>query len=356
MRYQENWDACKRKFLEYWALENHDRPLIAATAPKDGARGEGVCAPATLRDRWLDTEYVIRCGREGFENTYFGGEALPILWPNVGPDFFGALFGCDLEFGENTSWAHPCVEDWDALKPLALDPRNVWWKKMVEMTTAMADDARGDYLVGITDIHSGADGLVSLRGPQNLCLDLADCPDAVKRVNFEMLEVYQAVVRALHAIASRDQEGSTNWMRIWHPKLWYVTSCDFSCMISPNAYAEFCLDEIRREIDFLDASVYHLDGPGALKHLDALLQIPNLNGIQWVYGAGQPTARHWIPILKKIQEAGKTIQVDIVPDDLGPLLEALRPEGVMYMVHCGSEQDARDLIRKAERARKRNLF
>lgn len=356
MRYQENWEACKGKHLEYWALENHDRPLMVVTAPKNGSRGGDSFAPDTLRDRWLDTEYVIRRGRRQFENTYFGGEALPILWPNIGPDFFGALFGCELEFGENTSWAHPNVEDWDTVKPLALDPENPWWKKMVEMTAAMADDAKGDYLVGITDIHSGADGLVSLRGPQNLCYDLVDHPEAVKRVNFEMLEVYKAVVRNLHAIISRKQEGSVNWMRIWHPGLWYVTSCDFSCMISPAAYKEFCLEEIRREIDFLDASVYHLDGPGALKHLDAILKIPNLNGVQWVYGAGQPSARHWIPVLKKIQDAGKTIQVDTAPGDLDVLLRELRPEGVMYMAHCNCEQDARDLIRKAERARKREIF
>ncbi len=50
-------------------------------------------------------------------------------------------------------------------------------KKMLQMTDALVEDARGDYLVGITDLHPGADGLVSLRGPEGLCMDLFDSPD-----------------------------------------------------------------------------------------------------------------------------------------------------------------------------------
>jgi hypothetical protein len=32
-------------------------------------------------------------------------------------------------------------------------------------------------------------------------------------------------------------------------------------------------------------SLFHLDGPGALKHLDSLLELDALDGIQWVSGA-----------------------------------------------------------------------
>ncbi|MBC8060625.1 MAG: trimethylamine corrinoid protein 2, partial [Clostridiaceae bacterium] len=80
--------------------------------------------------------------------------------------------------------------------------------------------------------------------------------------------------------------------------------------------------------------------------------LENLNGIQWVYGAGQPTAAHWIPELKKIQNAGKLIHIDVVPEDLDVLLKELKPEGVMYNVICSNEDDARDILKMVENYKK----
>ena len=114
-------------------------------------------------------------------------------------------------------------------------------------------------------------------------------------------------------------------------------------------YEELVVGELLEELDFLDESIYHLDGPDALKHLDRLLAIDKLKGIQWVYGAGQPTASHWIPVLKKIQDAGKMIQIDVVPEELDIMLENLKPEGVMYTINARTEEEGRALMKKVER-------
>ena len=118
-------------------------------------------------------------------------------------------------------------------------------------------------------------------------------------------------------------------------------------MISEQMYEELVVEELEEELKFLDASIYHLDGPDALKHLDRLLKIDHLKGIQWVYGAGQPTAFHWIEVLKKIQDAGKMIQIEVRAEELEVMLENLRPEGVMYTINAKSQEDAEDLLRIA---------
>jgi len=356
MNAMKNFERIQQKYIEYWNKENHNRPIISVTAPKDGYIPNTILMPEKLSDRWTDTEYVIKSSREAFRGTYFGGEAFPLLNPNLGPDIFGAILGCDLEFGEDTSWSKHIIEDWEKVGAFRFDPNNKWWRKIKEMTTQIVDDAKGDYFVGITDIHPGADGIVSLRGPENLCFDLLDYPDEVKKANLELFEVFKVVVDELYKITTKNQKGSSNWMGIWHPQKWYVTSSDFTCMISKMMFDEFILDELKKEIDYLDASIYHLDGPDALKHLDKLLQIDELKGIQWVYGAGQPTAAYWIDVLKKIQNAGKLIQVDIVPEDLDVLLEELKPEGVMYKVRCKTEDEAKNLIKKVENSYKKKLW
>ena len=65
----------------------------------------------------------------------------------------------------------------------------------------------------------------------------------------------------------------------------------------------------------MDHSFYHLDGPDATQHVDALLEIDELHGIQWTPGAGQEPVESevWWPMLHKIQEAGKSLFLLGVP-------------------------------------------
>ena len=64
-----------------------------------------------------------------------------------------------------------------------------------------------------------------------------------------------------------------------------------------------------QEIRNADQSIYHLDGPGQIPHLDILLEIPELDGIQWVPGAGNPGtgSAEWFPMYRRIQEKGKLL-------------------------------------------------
>lgn len=356
MLYKNDWEQTKKRYIEYWNLENYDRPIIATYAPKDGYKRKEIVAPEKIIDRWMDTEYVIKSQRESFNGTYFGGESFPLLYPNLGPDILGGILGCELSFGETTSWAEHFVDDWKQLKTLVLDEDNKYYKKIMQMTTDVINDSKGDYIVGITDLHPGMDGLVSLRGPENLCFDLIDCPEEVLAANYEILDVFKKVTDKLHQVITTKQQGSSNWMSIWHPEKWYVTSCDFMCMISKEMFENFVYDEIVKETQWLDDSIFHLDGPGALKHLDRLLEIPTLKGIQWVPGAGQPSISHWIPELKKIQDAGKMIQVYGTPEELDTMLDHLRPEGLMYLTWCKNEQESKDVIAMAEKKYKKQIY
>ncbi len=357
MPYVEDMKERQQRHLAFWNKENHDRPTLLVTAPKEGAKHRAVTPPPTLEQRWTDEDYIIESSRAWFESTWFGGESLPTINPNLGPDIFGAYLGCDIVFGESTSWAKPIIQDWETYRVPAIDTENPWWKKMLHMTEHFVEDSNGDYLVGITDLHPGSDGLVSLRGPQELCCDLLDYPEQVKQALWDTMPPFRQSLDTLYKLTTRHQWGSTNWSGLWHPGNWYIVCSDFSCMISQEMYREFVLPELTAEVNSLDASFYHLDGPGALKHLDDILSIEKLGGVQWVYGAGQPTAAHWLPVLQKIQNAGKLIQVEVFPQDLDVLLENLRPEGVMMNLSgARTEEEAKALIRKVEKSYKRKYF
>ena len=95
-------------------------------------------------------------------------------------------------------------------------------------------------------------------------------------------------------------------------------------------------------------------GPGELPHLDALLSIPELKGIQWIPGAGQPDYTQWPEVYRKIRAAGKLIQIyvgespqgwkglDILADQLGSA------KGIV-MIGGGTLQDEDQVNRVLER-------
>lgn len=62
---------------------------------------------------------------------------------------------------------------------------------------------------------------------------------------------------------------------------------DFSYMISPGFFDTYVKDEVNSTAGHMKNAFYHLDGVGQLPHLDSLLSLPNLQGIQWVPGEGR---------------------------------------------------------------------
>lgn len=339
----KDFERISRDYERCWNLENHDSPLLQIAAPKKGAVRR--VREASLEERWTDIGFLIESARERMENTYYGGVSYPSLWPNLGPDIFGAILGgCDLKFGEDTVWA--VAEEGRELSDFTfegLDAENPWLKKLLAMTEAMLDDARGEYLVGMTDLHGGMDAMVSLRGPEQLCLDMVEEPELVKELCLKSFQVYRELYEKLNAMLLSRQKGTTNWMGVYHPDSWYVSSCDLICMISPEMYWEFVEPEVRMEIGLYGNSIFHLDGPGALRHLDSLLALPELRGIQWVYGAGQPSAAHWIPVMQKIQDAGKMVHILAEPSDLPAMKKHLRPEGLILNLSARDEEEAREV-------------
>ena len=61
-------------------------------------------------------------------------------------------------------------------------------------------------------------------------------------------------------------------------------------------------------------------------------------------------------MLRRIQAAGKAILIEVRADDLPFMLEALPPEGVLYNIWCASAEEARALMKLAEKSRPRKIF
>jgi 5-methyltetrahydrofolate--homocysteine methyltransferase len=123
---------------------------------------------------------------------------------------------------------------------------------------------------------------------------------------------------------------SMSWTNIAAKRSHWMICNDFSIMISPAMFDEFFLPYVKEEAKKFKRSMYHLDGVGALHHLDSILRIKELGGVQFLPGAGAGPMRDYLHVFQKIQEAGKCLEI-LQPsvEDLDILIKGLRPEGVI---------------------------
>ncbi|MFW5798960.1 MAG: trimethylamine corrinoid protein 2, partial [Planctomycetota bacterium] len=245
------------------------------------------------------------------------------------------------------SWTEPNLQDWSRADQLQFSRDNVYWNKLVELTDTFIEHGRGIYYTGITDLHPGGDAIAAFRDPAQLAIDMIEHPDEVKRMVERVTAVFDEVY---HFFADRllaAGQAITCWAGIVSSVKWYVPSNDFSIMISKDMFDDVFLPGIVQECKLLEASIYHLDGPGAIRHLDSLLSIPELNAIQWVYGAGNGRATDWLHVHKKCQAAGKGVQLYIEPDELETVVTELNPEGVwMRVVGVQTVEQAESILER----------
>jgi hypothetical protein len=281
------------------------------TAP-DPKPGFDVAEPASEESLWTDVEYVIKAAHSRLAQTHFAGDSLPVYNPWLGPDQVAAWLGADLLLKprENTSWAFPFVDDWAGFPPLRIDPDNRWWRLYLELLKASAEFGKDKWITGYPDLHTGLDVLCAIRGPENLMMDLVTQPDMVRLRMHEATELWKWVVDTVTAVLAPYQQGYSNWtMGYSASRFLCIGQNDFSCMISPKMFEEFCLADNVETCGHADCTLYHLDGPGAIKHLPRLLEIERLTAVQWVQGAGNPPPGQWVDLIRQIQSAGKGVQV-----------------------------------------------
>jgi hypothetical protein len=330
-----DWELRLARQDAFWDCAIIDRPLVLITLPRpteDCVAGPPPKHHDSIREAWFDSQHRAEWALAGVSNTLYLGDALPSAWPNLGPDVFSAYLGSELEYANDTAWSRPMHKDWAELEQLRCQ-ENLYWQKTLELTAAYLEAGRGKFYVALTDLHAGADALASLREPQQLCLDLLEEPKQVKRLLHIVTDEYLRVFDLLRQqLADADQLCGCNAFGIFSRRNWNMGCNDFSYMISKQLFDEVFLPEIIRECRHVDATCYHLDGIGALHHLDSLLEVPEITAIQWVPGTGHGGLADWLDVYRRCQAAGKGIQVWISPSEIDFLMENLRPEGVWLSV------------------------
>ena len=330
MKFKPDFAEASARVEAFWARDSIGRCALHVIAKREDY------APfvddVDVLTRKTDVDYAIGRSERMFANHHYLAEAIPTYIPGLVCSDTAAYLTEDIRIAEDTVWYPRIIQDWSTFS-LTFDHSNRWWQMTKRMAEAAVERAKDRYLVGVPDFQVAIDIVSLLRSPEKLCFDLRENPEAVKAATtFIMDEVYAHCFGEIRSIIARGSDFVGDWMGLFSRGKHDVAQCDFSALISPRHFEEFCLPDIEHQCQMLDTSVFHLDGLGAVRHVDALLEIEKLDAIQWVPGAGNPTAAAWLPMLRKIQSAGKSLYVSAPPEEVEAILEGLSPKGLMISV------------------------
>ena len=335
--YKVNMEAAKEKFRNYWVHKNTGRPLMCVIARRpeveqysDGTPVEGgyldqICQgkyynmPEELKwkdmeDKYQNPQRIVDRYRYFCETHAFLGESFPNLNIDFGPGSLASYLGSEIGFKEDTVWFNKCLDSWDGVPKLTFDPENKWFKKHIQLAKDCQALAGDDFYVDMPDLMENIDVLASLRGAQDILFDLLDEPEMIGERIQEVTDIYYEYYDRFYDII-KDEEGGNAYtvFQIWGPGRTVKLQCDFSAMMSPEDFRKYIQPSLRSQSENVDHVLYHLDGPAAIKHMDALMEIEGIDALQWTSGDAGPdgTLPDWDVIYDKAIAAGKSIWVKV---------------------------------------------
>ena len=322
------WDGIKDIYGQFWS-KSLERPILGAEiyGGKDPGRDKPdvmLLSQETCADLSIPPEKIIDRIDYELSCVEFIGDVFPYMgFECFGPGVLTAFLGAVLDNSSSKVWFYP-PEDLPIQElHFEYDADNVWFNRIKDIYKAGMDRWQGQVMMGLPDLGGNLDLLSVFRPGEKLIFDLIDYPDEVKRVLMELHRLWHRYYQELTDFLSPGNMGNTNWSRIYSQEKSYILQSDFSYMISTDMYEEFAYDELALTMKKIKNTVYHLDGKGQLAHLDVLLANPDLTGIQWVPGEGEPSQDMWPEVYRKIEPTDKMLHLYCGLDGMDTIAEIM---------------------------------
>ena len=348
--WKSNLEDTKKRYVDWW---NHKGIILNMWEHfQEGVTPHAdVPAPPPYRDlnqRWFDPKWRADYLDWYVAHSSLMADMLPVANTQLGPGSLAAILGGVFEGGEDTIWIHPNPNFTD---DITFDPTHPNYLLHKNLLKACKTKAQGHYYVGMPDLMEGLDVLAAIKGTDKVLLDTVMQPEVLERQMQQINDIYFRVFDELYDIIREGDEMAFCYFSSWAPGKMSKLQSDISTMISVDDYRRFVQPFIREQCQKIDYTLYHLDGVGAMRHLDALLEIEELNAIQWTPGVGEPQggSPKWYDLYNKILAAGKSIMACWVTlDELKPLLDHIGGEGVHIEMDFHNEREVEQAMQIVE--------
>ena len=362
MQFKKNWDETHQRFAAWWAGESTGRPLLNIWAKREKPLENPYPAQpfANLHEEYFHTEKIVASQLDLFSNYEPIAEAYPAINLNLGAGSLALYVGSEPYINIDSLWFETVDADYSQPGFPKLDLENKWLKIHLEMFAKAKEMIKdSDAILCIPDLVENLDILASLRSTTTLCFDIYDNPDGVKTACDTLNQHYKTCFDAFNKYCA-DEAGRnafTAFYVIGQGRTAKI-QCDIAAMLSPDQFSEFSVPALKDQCNWLDNSIFHLDGPECLCHVPALMEMKELNALQWTPGMLNPPGGEecWDNLYRQVKEAGKGLWVPL--DSYTPqeavskadrLVRKFGGKGFYFIFPHMGKHDADMLMSKAEK-------
>jgi len=363
MQFKSDWAETRDRFSAWWAHKKADRPLLSFWTYREcSLENPLIVEPfADVSERYLYTEKMLAHQFERLCTQKPMAEAYPALSLDLGAGSLALYLGSEPDFHSDTLWFLPAMDSLPSDGNIPFNADSRWFKQHIEMFEMGKEIAAStDALLCIPDLVEHVDVLASLRGTTELFHDFYEYPDLVKAANKSLNMHYKTIYDAFNKYCMEEDTGWNAFtiFSIYGPGRTGKVQCDVSAMISPDMFREFALEPLREQCKWLDNSLFHLDGPECICHVPALMEIEELNAIQWTHGHSNPPSGEecWDELYSMVRDADKGLWIALFDYDpevaiqkADRLVRKFGAKGLYFLLPNMTEQESDALLLKAER-------
>jgi hypothetical protein len=355
MTWQDNWPTTAQHFRDWW---DHRGLVVTCrtfqrAVPREACADPGAVPPGM--NRYTAPRWWAQRTHHQLANWDYLGDSLALANIDIGPGSLALALGSEPEFAPSTVWFKPIYQgdpEPERQPPLRFNPASRWWQLHEESARLGMALAGDKYAVGCPDLIENLDIISALRDPQQTMLDLIERPAWIEQKIWEINDAWFAAYQRLYDLIKLP-DGSSCWgaFSLWGPGKTAKVQCDASAMFSPAMFRRLVVPALTVQCDWLDHSMFHVDGHQCLCQVDDLLAIEALAALEWtpdptIPKGGDPC---WYPLYRRILAAGKSVQaIHVSPHEVIPLLDAVGPRGMYIMVSGGERDELERLMARIE--------
>jgi hypothetical protein len=341
-----------KRCLDFWEGQVSNRPLISFWVGSFSIPDLYPFSMSRLPDGTLTADdIVLEIFRDDYQRLYTNnlGTGSDVPWaafPIMTIPWLEAILGCTIQKSGNNIWAEPLPGTLEQIPTRRIDlGGNAWLEKLLEFTQWLIDFSAGRFPVSAALMRGPSDLLSAMRGSTQMCLDIIDRPDAVKKIMGDLAEFWIKVAQQqIDLIPPFDGGYSFGQIYLWGREKGAWFQDDAVALLSPKHFKQFLFPFEKRIASALPKSGIHLH-PRTLFVVDDLLDIADLGVIEVNYEPYGVTLKDMLPyLIKAVRRKRVVLWGDFNEQDLIFLKENLPAQNLCLQMNVGSAEKARSAM------------
>jgi hypothetical protein len=269
-------------------------------------------------------------------------DMVPATSPWYGIAEHTAFIGGEAEFGDETSWHHPFIIDWEDRKKAEIDENNTWLRLVLDGLEYIREKADGRFAVKMRG-GEGAMDIANIARGNEMFYDFYEHPEELHELLDFCAEAARFTLAKQMEIAGKYMDGVITGFDIWLPgNSTGHLSEDASVMISPEQFREFALPHTNKITAGFDHVFMHTHSVGS-HNIPEIAKIDNVDHIEI---SNDPNTKRSIELYRELEDdlKGKVITISAGIDEIRDNMDFLAEKKTIIWVDAKTPAEAREAV------------